>query len=134
MATIQKVKRRSDFAYRVLIRQAGMKSITKTFNTKRLANKFVSDIEGDRSLLIAHAQSKSKTPLKLVIEEYLKKEFKGSRPNEFKQKLNFWIEAIGIQPIIDITTTDINDATVGRRRPLVCTRVSSHTIIQTQSP
>ena len=26
MATIQKVKRRSDFAYRVLIRQAGMKS------------------------------------------------------------------------------------------------------------
>ena len=54
MATIQRVKRRSDFAYRVLIRQAGMKSITKTFNTKRLANKFVSDIEGDRSLLIAH--------------------------------------------------------------------------------
>ena len=110
MATIQRVKRRSDFAYRVLIRQAGMKSITKTFNTKRLANKFVSDIEGDRSLLIAHTQSKSKTHLRLVIDEYLKKEYKGSRPNEFNQKLNFWIESIGTQPIIDITTSDINEA------------------------
>ena len=110
MATIQKVKRRSDFAYRVLIRQAGVKSITKTFNTKRLANKFVNDIEGDRSLLIAHTQSKSKTHLRLVIDEYLKKEYKGSRPNEFNQKLNFWIESIGNQPIIDITNTDIIEA------------------------
>jgi integrase len=110
MATIQKVKRRSDFAYRVLIRQAGMLTVTKTFNTKRLANKFVSDIENDRSLLVAHTQSKSKTTLKLVIDEYLKKEFKGSRPNEYKQKLNFWIESIGNKPIIDITTTDINES------------------------
>ena len=110
MASIQKVKRRSDFAYRVLIRQAGMLTVTKTFNTKRLANKFVSEIEGDRTLLIAHTQSKSKTPLKLVIDEYLKKEFKGSRPNEYKQQLNFWIEAIGNQPIIDITNTDIIEA------------------------
>ena len=110
MATIQKVKRRSDYAYRVLIRQAGMSSVTKTFNTKRLANKFVSDIESDRSLLVAHTQSKSKMPLKLVIDEYLNKEFKGSRPNEYKQKLTFWIGAIGNQPIIDITTTDIIEA------------------------
>ena len=110
MATIQKVKRRSDYAYRVLIRQAGMRSVTKTFNTKRLANKFVSDIESDRSLLLAHTQSKSITPLKLVIDKYLNKEFIGSRPNEFKQKLTFWIDTIGNKPIIDITTTDINEA------------------------
>ena len=110
MATIQKVKRRSDYAYRVLIRQAGMSSVTKTFNTKRLANKFVSDIESDRSLLVAHTQSKSITPLKLVIDQYLKNEFKGSRPNEYKQKLTFWIESIGNKPIIDIITTDINEA------------------------
>jgi integrase len=110
MASIQKVKRRSDFAYRVLIRQAGMLTVTKTFNTKRLANKFVSEIEGDRTLLIAHTQSKSKTPFKLVIDEYLKKEFKGSRPNEYKQKLTFWIESIGNQSIIDITNTDIIEA------------------------
>ena len=110
MATIQKVKRRSDYAYRVLIRQAGMKSVTKTFNTKRLANKFVSRIEGDRNLLLVHTQSKSKTPLKLVIDQYLKNEFKGSRLNEYKQKLTFWIESIGNKPIIDITTIDINEA------------------------
>ena len=87
-----------------------MSSVTKTFNTKRLANKFVSDIESDRSLLVAHTQSKSITPLKLVIDQYLKNEFKGSRPNEYKQKLTFWIESIGNKPIIDIITTDINEA------------------------
>ena len=48
MATIQKVKRRSDFAYRVLIRQAGMKPVTKTSNNKRSAVQFVNSIESDR--------------------------------------------------------------------------------------
>ena len=110
MATIQKVKRRSDYAYRVLIRQAGMKSVTKTFNTKRLANKFVNSIEGDRNKLLAYTQSKSRTLLSLVIDKYLSNEYKGTRPNEYKQKLNFWIDAIGNQPIIDITNTDIIEA------------------------
>ena len=110
MATIQKVKRRSDFAYRVLIRQAGMKPVTKTFNTKRSAVQFVNSIESDRNKLLAYTQSKSQTVFSIIIDEYLNKEYKGSRLNDERVKLNFWIEALGDKPIIDITTIDINEA------------------------
>jgi len=110
MATIQKVKRRSDFAYRVLIRQAGMKPVTKTFNTKRSAVQFVNSIESDRNKLLAYTQSKSQTVFSIIIDEYLKKEYKGSRLNEERVKLNFWMDALGDKPIIDITSTDINEA------------------------
>ena len=110
MATIQKVKRRSDFAYRVLIRQAGMKPVTKTFNNKRSAVQFVNSIESDRNKLLAYTQSKSQTVFSIIIDEYLKKEYKGSRLNDERVKLNFWIEALGDKPIIDITSTDINEA------------------------
>ena len=110
MATIQKVKRRSDFAYRVLIRQAGMKPVTKTFNTKRSAVQFVNSIESDRNKLLAYTQSKSQTVFSIIIDEYLKKEYKGSRLNEERVKLNYWIGALGDKPIIDITPTDINEA------------------------
>ena len=110
MATIQKVKRRSDFAYRVLIRQAGMKPVTKTFNTKKSAVQFVNSIESDRNKLLAYTQSKSQTVFSIIIDEYLNKEYKGSRLNDERVKLNFWIEALGDKPIIDITTTDINEA------------------------
>ena len=110
MATIQKVKRRSDFAYRVLIRQAGMKPVTKTFNNKRSAVQFVNSIESDRNKLLAYTQSKSQTVFSIIIDEYLNKEYKGSRLNDERVKLNFWIEALGDKPIIDITSTDINEA------------------------
>jgi integrase len=109
MATIQKVKRRSDFAYRVLIRQAGMKPVTKTFNNKRSAVQFVNSIESDRNKLLAYTQSKSQTVFSIIIDEYLKKEYKGTRVNDERRKLNFWIEALGDKPIIDITSTDINE-------------------------
>ena len=94
MATIQKVKRRSDYAYRVLIRQAGMKSVTKTFNTKRLANKFVNSIEGDRNKLLAYTQSKSHTLLSLVIDKYISNEYKGTRVNDERRKLSFWLKEL----------------------------------------
>ena len=110
MATIQKVKRRSDFAYRVLIRQAGMKPVTKTFNNKRSAVQFVNSIESDRNKLLAYTQSKSQTVFSIIIDEYLKKVYKGTRVNDERRKLNFWIEALGDKPIIDITSTDINEA------------------------
>jgi len=110
MATIQKVKRRSDFAYRVLIRQAGMKPVTKTFNNKRSAVQFVNSIESDRNKLLAYTQSKSQTVFSIIIDEYLKKEYKGTRLNDERHKFIFWVEALGNKPIIDITSTDINEA------------------------
>ncbi len=110
MAYIQKVKRKQDIAYRVFINVVGSKRITKTFTSKRSAVQFVNSIESDRNKLLAYTQSKSRTLLSLVIEKYLNKEYKGSRLNDERVKLNFWIEALGDKPIIDITTTDINEA------------------------
>jgi len=109
MAYIQKVKRKQDINYRVFIK-AGSKRITKTFNSKRAAVQFANGIESDRNKLLAYTQSKSRTLLSLVIDKYLNNEYKGTRVNDERVKLNFWIKALGDKPIIDITTTDINEA------------------------
>ena len=84
--------------------------MSKTFDSKRLAVQFVNSIESDRNKLLAYTQSKSQTVLSIIIDEYLNKEYKGLRLNEERVKLNFWIEALGDKPIIDITSTDINEA------------------------
>ena len=110
MAYIQKVRRKKGIVYRVYIKKAGIKRVTKTFTTKRLAVQFVNSIESDRNRLLAYTQSKSQTVFSIIIDEYLNKEYKGSRLNDERVKLNFWIEALGDKPIIDITTTDINEA------------------------
>ena len=110
MAYIQKVKRKQDTAYRVFILVDKEKRITKTFSTKRSAVQFVNSIESDRNKLLAYTQSKSQTVFSIIIDEYLNKEYKGSRLNDERVKLNFWIEALGDKPIIDITSTDINEA------------------------
>ena len=110
MAYIQKVKRKQDTAYRVFILVDKEKRLTKTFNTKRSAVQFVNSVESDRNKLLACTQSKSRTLLSLVIDKYLNNEYKGTRVNDERVKLNFWIKALGDKPIIDITTTEINEA------------------------
>ena len=110
MAYIQKVRRKKGNVYRVYIKKAGVKRVSKTFDTKRLAVQFVNSIESDRNKLLAYTQSKSQTVFSIIIDEYLNKEYKGSRLNDERVKLNFWIEALGDKPIIDITSTDINEA------------------------
>jgi len=110
MAYIQRVTRKKDVVYRVYIKKAGVKRVTKTFTTKRLAVQFINSLESDRNTLLAYTQSKSRTLLSLVIDKYLSNEYKGTRVNDERRKLNFWIEALGDKPIIDITTTDINEA------------------------
>ena len=110
MAYIQKVKRKQDTAYRVFILVDKEKRITKTFSTKRSAVQFVNSVESDRNKLLAYTQSKSRTLLSLVIDKYLNNEYKGTRVNDERIKLDFWIKALDYKPIIDITTTDINEA------------------------
>jgi len=110
MAYIQRVTRKKDVVYRVYIKKAGVKRVTKTFTTKRLAVQFINSLESDRNTLLAYTQSKSHTLLSIVIDKYFNNEYKGTRVNDERRKLNFWIEALGDKPIIDITTTDINEA------------------------
>ena len=110
MAYIQKVKRKQDTAYRVFILVDKEKRITKTFSTKRSAVQFVNSVESDRNKLLAYTQSKSHTLLSIVIDKYLSSEYKGTRVNDERRKLSFWLEALGDKPIIDITTVCINEA------------------------
>jgi len=110
MAYIQKVRRKKGDVYRVYIKKVGFRRVSKTFDTKRLAVQFVNSIESDRNKLLAYTQAKSQTVLSIIIDGYLKKEYKGSRLNDEKHKLDYWIKALRDKPVIDITTSDINDA------------------------
>jgi len=45
MSTIQKLSNKNGVSYRVLIRKKGLKAISKTFSTKRLASQFALKLE-----------------------------------------------------------------------------------------
>ena len=108
MATIQKIRRTHDIAYRVLIRQANTKPITKTFNSKSLAVQFVNNIESNRLKLVTYNDDKLKTKLSTVINKYMEYEYKGSRPQDEFRKLSFWISNLGSKQIRDISRADIS--------------------------
>jgi len=110
MACIQKVERKKGVVYRVYIKKKGVRRISKSFDSKRLAVQFVNSIESDRNKLLAFTQSKSHTLLSLVIDKYLSSEYKGTRVNDERRKLSFWLEALSDKPIIDITTVCINES------------------------
>jgi len=107
MAYIQKVTRKKDVVYRAYIKKAGVKRVSKTFKTKRLAVQFVNSIESDRARLVSYNDTKPQTKLSVVIDNYLSKEYKGSRPKDEERKLNLWIENIGDKPIRDVVKSDI---------------------------
>jgi len=108
MAYIQKVKRKKDVAYRVYIKKAGVKRVSKTFDTKRLAVQFVNSIESNRSKLISYNDTKPQTKLSVVIGNYLSKEYKGTRPKDEERKLSLWIVHIGDKSVRDIVKSDIS--------------------------
>ena len=89
MAYIQKVRRKKGDVYRVYIKKVGFKRVSKTFDSKRLAVQFVNSIESDRNKLLAYTQSKSQTVFSIIIDEYLKKEYKGTRLNDERHKFIF---------------------------------------------
>ena len=52
MACIQKVERKKGVVYRVYIKKKGVRRISKSFDSKRLAVQFVNSIESDRKTYI----------------------------------------------------------------------------------
>ena len=108
MAYIQKVRRKIDVAYRVYIKKAGVKRVSKTFDTKRLAVQFVNSIESDRSKLVSYNNTKIQTKLSVVINNYLSTKYKGSRLKDEKTKLDFWAKHLGSRQIRDIVKSDIS--------------------------
>ena len=66
MATIQKFTRSKGIVYRVLIRKAGTKSISKTFASKKLAIQFAESINSNREFYEAYGY-KLKKDIKLSL-------------------------------------------------------------------
>ena len=108
MAYIQKVKRKKDIAYRVYIKKAGVKRVSKTFDTKRLAVEFINSVESDRSKLISYSNAKLQTKLSIVIDNFISNKYKGSRLNDEKKKLSFWSKHLGNKKIMDVIKSDIS--------------------------
>jgi integrase len=108
VAYIQKVRRKKDVAYRVYIKKAGVKRVSKTFDTKRLAVQFINSIESDRSKLVSYNNAKLQTKLSTVIDNFLSNKYKGSRLKDEKKKLDFWAKHIGNKQVRDVVKSDIS--------------------------
>ena len=110
MAYIQKVKRKKGIIYRAYIRPAGLKPVTKSFNTKREAVQFINRLDDDKRKLKTYHQNKHKTPLSELIDEYLNTGYTGRRLKDEKYKLNFWKSQLGSKQISEITRMDISNS------------------------
>jgi integrase len=109
MASIQKVKNSKGFSYRVYIRRHGIKAITKTFPSRKLAVEFSLKVEGDRKMQLAFGGGGSDTTFKDLVDEYLLKGYQGKRPKEQRGKLKYWLGMFNSYKLIDITRRDISN-------------------------
>ena len=109
MATIQKVINSTSISYRVFIRRKGIKTITKTFPSKRLASQFVLKLEGDSQLLLAFGGKSSKITFNELSVDYLLNGLKGKGLIDQKSKLNYWNKLIGKKELIYVTKSDISN-------------------------
>ena len=95
MAYIQKVKNKSGTSYRAYIKQSGYKRITKTFNTKSKAEKFVNSVINNRDLIEVLSSQNNQLFISQIITEYLSNIYKGTRPKTERRRLQYWIDKIG---------------------------------------
>jgi integrase len=88
MATIQKFTRSKGIVYRILIRKARTKPISKTFTSKKLVIQFAESINSNREFFEAYAyQNNVKIKLSELIIEYLNLDYKGKDQVEHSRKL-----------------------------------------------
>ncbi len=108
MATIQKVKNKKGITYRVLIRNKGLQSISKTFPRKRLAMDFIHQIESDAQARVNYNNHNDKTFNEIVVD-YFNNSYQGSRPKQQKSRAKYWLDVLGDRKIDSISTSDISD-------------------------
>ena len=107
MATIQRVKNKKGYSYRAIVRNKGLKEISKTFPNRQLANQFVYKMESDRQARALYDGRISDKLFYEIANEYLKYEYQGSRPKQQKSMTNYWLDSLGDIMISDITSSDI---------------------------
>ncbi|MEO1944708.1 MAG: site-specific integrase [Candidatus Thioglobus sp.] len=109
MAAIQKIKNKKGFSYRVIIRNKGLKTITKTFPRRQLASQFIHKIESDRQTRASYSASNDNILFKELVSEYLNNDYQGSRVEQQKSRTKHWVDILGDRKIVDISTSDISD-------------------------
>jgi len=107
MATIQKVKNKKGIAYRVIIRNKGLKTITKTFAKHQLASQFVHKIESDRQMRAAYSSVADSMTLQELVSDYLDNDYQGSRATQQRARAQYWVDYLGDRNITSISTIDI---------------------------
>ncbi len=108
MATIQKFTRSKGIVYRVLIRKAGTKPISKTFTSRKLAIQFAESINSNREFFEAYGyQNNVKIKLSELIIEYLNLDYKGKDQVEHSRKLRVWLNSLSNIPATEINANNI---------------------------
>ena len=107
MATIQKINNKRSISYRVLIRKKGLPIISKTFSNKKDAKQFALHYEYNHKDLLLIGEITNQITFKDLVEDYLQNEYKGTRPQQQRSRLNYWINLIGSIQVIDVTKVDI---------------------------
>ena len=107
MATIQKISNKKGTSYRVLIRQNNLPKISKTFTTKREAKQFAVFYEFDHYSMLNKHQININLTLNELVEDYLKNEYIGTRPQQQRSRLNHWTQLIGKMQVTEITKENI---------------------------
>jgi len=113
MATIQKFTRSKGIVYRVLIRKAGTKPISKTFTSRKLAIQFAESINSNREFFEAYGyQNNVKIKLSELIIEYLNLDYKGKDQVEHSRKLRVWLNSLSNIPAKEINANNIKKGLV----------------------
>ncbi|MCH9741130.1 MAG: site-specific integrase [Epsilonproteobacteria bacterium] len=111
MATIQKLINKKGVSYRVLIRNKGLKAISKTFPSKKLANQFVMQVESDWKIQLSLGGKSNTKSFKDISKEYRIDRYGGisSTPVPYESRIRYWDDLFDNKKIIDITKNDISD-------------------------
>lgn len=104
MASIEKVQNKRGVSYRVFIRRPGLRAITKTFSTKRLAQEYARRIEGDRETAIAlggeSAALTQTMTLAGLIDDYML-QYTG-KDRSIGSRLSWWKAGYGHLKLIEV--------------------------------
>ena len=110
MSTIQKINNKKGISYRVLIRKKGLKTISRTFPNKKLANQFSLQVEGDLKTQLALGGKSNTKIFREVSKHYRIDRYKDiiSTPVPYESRIRYWDDLFGEKKIIDITKKDIS--------------------------
>ena len=110
MAYIQKVKNKSGVSYRAYIKQSGYKRITRTFNTKSKAEKFINSVINNGDLIEVLSSQNNQLSISQIITEYLSNIYKGTRPKTERRRLKYWIDKLGHKKVSEVSKFDVMEA------------------------